>query len=839
MSQIPATEGLPAPLVERISEDRQQLVHAGRTVEVVRQNDGLLLTCHLPDIDGATYLLRWFCSSHYPAKPPQLTIIEQIAEQMPGSTGEPSQRIVRITTTLADWQGGVTTLPDLVDEVAERLQSRQFVRKSVAVPAAAPPAPAAPAPAAALAEAAPATPAPAAPAPAAAPAAPAPAAPALAEAAPAAPAPAAPALATPRITEETTLRGAQPGRSVPIVVAIVLVALLVGGGVAWYAGLLPVSTAASDQAAQPGANDAGADNAGPQAFSTELPVDALATAITTITPTASLPATPTPNATATAQAVQASQDATATVQAAAQAAATSTAVAEQATTTAQIAGIAAEEAQRAASHASDTLGVASARYAPDLEPLLLANGYRANIIQVGAARSLRASQLNYSNSTWTRDLDYAISGYSYALGNMSVLRENAEVFLARVDGAGIAPETIYLREGRIDFENRTSWDSMPNLIHAVYVYVAKTGDRAFYRQHRETMLRMGQWIAALDINGDGLPNTNNYPFGYFDSVRNSEMHTYAIAKFYAAYNELADLEAAAGFDGETLWRERAAWMRANYHRPHTPDTVGEGYWVEGQPWPIAWHRPDAGPVLLLETFGVFSAVQTGLIGPQDEGRYQALMEHMHGVLPELIAGPSPLRLSIGGYEPEMRREVIPPVPVWMLDASAPWVVGVAAPSFAQAGYAPDAEAVMQAYMTMARATDPPILEFAAGEGTRYGPGDSGDRGRTWDTAAWFLAVYGGHYGIKMTPAALVVEPYPFRTIAHDGFENLSYQGAQVQMELDAASRTYTLQVSRPTVARLRPMNGAQSLRLNGQEAGAEKVLVLQPDQPYTVVSSAE
>ena len=52
---------------------------------------------------------------------------------------------------------------------------------------------------------------------------------------------------------------------------------------------------------------------------------------------------------------------------------------------------------------------AQSSFDPDLEALLLQNGYSANVINVRGTRGLRASQRNYSSSVWSRDLDYAIS----------------------------------------------------------------------------------------------------------------------------------------------------------------------------------------------------------------------------------------------------------------------------------------------------------------------------------------------------------------------------------------------------------------------------------------------
>ena len=478
-----------------------------------------------------------------------------------------------------------------------------------------------------------------------------------------------------------------------------------------------------------------------------------------------------------------------------------------------------------------------AQYAPDIDALLLHEGYTANIITIGGLRGLRASQRSYTNSVWSRDMDYAISGYSYVLDDraMDVMRESLEMFLTRVDEDGIVPETIYLFDQTIYHENRQSWDSMPNLIHGVYVYVAKTGDIDFYRQHRETLHRVGNWMIRLDRDGDGLPESEDYPYGYYDSVENSMMHTYALSRFYQALYELAELDSAIERDG-SFWQGYAARLRQAFHRP-----VAEGgYWVEGQAWPIAWRRTDGRVVRVFETFGVFSALRSGLIAPTDGQRYTDVLAAMHAFLPDLIGGPTPMRLVPGGYPfAALRGGVDPPVPMWMLDSSAPWIVGLAVPAYASVGYTADARAALHAYRAMVARSDPPVVEFAAGDNACYGAADSSDGGRTWDNAGWFLAVYGGHYGLTMTPAALVVEPHPLETIPADGIRNFRYQGASVQLSLDTTSKSYRIQSDTAITVRLRPMGDATSVRVDGAAAQEEVTQRLEPGREYVVVSEGQ
>src|SRR5690606_12944761 len=112
-----------------------------------------------------------------------------------------------------------------------------------------------------------------------------------------------------------------------------------------------------------------------------------------------------------------------------------------------------------------------------------------------------------------------------------------------------------------------------------------------------------------------------FVYGYYNSVSNSVRHTYALAKFYRAYNELAELERSIGGTGQR-WDERATRLREAFHAPNSP------YWGQNA-WPIAWLRPDGTPVETLETFGVFEALDSGLIGPQDGERYTRLVQALH------------------------------------------------------------------------------------------------------------------------------------------------------------------------------------------------------------------
>ncbi|HEX6289002.1 MAG TPA: hypothetical protein VFZ66_07415 [Herpetosiphonaceae bacterium] len=474
--------------------------------------------------------------------------------------------------------------------------------------------------------------------------------------------------------------------------------------------------------------------------------------------------------------------------------------------------------------------VANSRFDLQTEELLLTNGYAANIIATSDGRRvLRASQRNYTTTTWARDLDYAIGGYSYILADMSVFRENIQFFLDATDSSGVVPENVDVVQQRS--ENRQAWDAMPNLISAAYTYAAKSGDRAFVAQNIATLERIAGWIERLDSSGDGLPDRDIFPYGYYDTVENSVMHTYALAKFYGAYRAMADLERWIGRDGER-YNRMADKLRAGFH---LPERAG-GYWRADQAWPIAWRKADGRVFSFLETFGVLQASREGLIGPQDGWRYRNLFAALHQSRAQQIDPATPTKLTVGGYPLSIRRDVVPAANNWMLDAAAPWIVSLDVPERSRAGYAEDAGLVLDAYRAMTQRTQPAVLEFAASAGSRYGAGDSGDRGRTWDSAAWFEAVYGGHYGIRMTLDALHIAPQPLVSLNDDGITDLSYQGANVHIRLDAAQRSYRVTTDQPITVQLGPVGDGATIAVDGVERGPGARVQLGAGQSISVQS---
>lgn len=483
------------------------------------------------------------------------------------------------------------------------------------------------------------------------------------------------------------------------------------------------------------------------------------------------------------------------------------------------------------------------RYGETLDPRLIETGFRNNIQQFRGGRGLVASASNYNSTTWTRDLDYAARGYSHYLdeAEMVVFKENIQLFLSRVDSNGIVPETIHndprwiaywsanckLGDGTKDdiicndYENRRSWDSMPNIIHATYAYVSKTGDLEFYNRNRGALIKVGEWIARLDTDGDELPDKDIMPFGYFDSTNNSPTGSYAVAQFYGAYNKLAEMERAVGQNGGK-WSGRARKMKQSF-------MSSDRHWKAGQQWPIAWKKADGYEEDALQTFGVFEAIQSGLIAKEDGAKYDRLMKVMDDNYRTFLTDWAPMKLTMWGYDGASRRSE--QTPDWMLNASAPWIVGLAVPTYLEHGTRIAAQEIIGKYETMVARTNPPVIEFVNGNN------ESKDRGRSWDTWAWFNAVYNGHYGFEMTPEKLIIHPKPIKTIRGDGVQNYHYQGAKVQLDVYPGNGLYRFQSDKKIKVAVHPIGTRNSFHINdgGEDDYAE--FVVEPCKWYVVHSN--
>lgn len=421
------------------------------------------------------------------------------------------------------------------------------------------------------------------------------------------------------------------------------------------------------------------------------------------------------------------------------------------------------------------LQATTSTFAPEIDSFLLTAGYYGNIfVSDQNQRVLTASMQIYPDSVWIRDVSFASRGYLYVLDDAAIFRNTLVQFIKRTTTNGIVPE-FFDEAGKS--ENRQSWDAMPDLIHGCYAYVSKTRDIAFVNDNYEVLTRVAGWIRHLDTNDDGLPDQDIFPYGYFDSVENGVMHTYAIASFYSAMLELAELAELVGRDGQA-YREYAHRMRLAFNRPVSDG----GYWQTDLGYPIAWKKADGRVVTGLETFGVLTALRSGLI--DDADRRRALGRLLHERRSEFInqAGFGS-RLMVGGYHPNLLRPGVTPENSWLLDANAPWLTGPDVAVRAALGYRDDAAHLLTLYRQMAQYY-PPMPEFSASPAARFGRGDSKDGGRLWDNGAWFDAVYATHYGLQMTPAALLIRPQRLvQIIGEDKVEQISYQGMVFNLTL--------------------------------------------------------
>jgi hypothetical protein len=441
---------------------------------------------------------------------------------------------------------------------------------------------------------------------------------------------------------------------------------------------------------------------------------------------------------------------------------------------------------------------------PAIEERLLGAGYYGNaVISPVLGPVLTASMRDYRGSVWSRDNDYAMQGYSYVLSDMAIFKNTLQKFLDRVDRFGVAPEYILL-DGR--YGNRQSWDSMANVVQMTYTYVAKTGDLDFYRRNEPAVKLALSWIRNLDTNGDGLPDKDIFPFGYNDTVENGPLHTYAIAKFYAAYQAMGELEDAAGRDGRSF-RRYAQDMQTNFAR-----AVSEGgYWNPDTGYPIAWKRASGKIYPNFETFGVFEAIRSGLLVNPDQLRSIAAFLDAHRSA-FINLNDYPERLIIGGYEPEVRKPEVPTEKMWLLDANAPWVVGISVPARVKLDRLQDAVDMFGQYSQSAfRRT--PHAEFGAGALGRYGAGETTDGGRLWDNWSWFSVVYGTHFGLTMRPQGLDVAPAPLGPSLGQKLSNVTYQGATLQMELLADG--YQLSLDGAKRVTFFPPYGYSRVEVNG------------------------
>ena len=462
---------------------------------------------------------------------------------------------------------------------------------------------------------------------------------------------------------------------------------------------------------------------------------------------------------------------------------------------------------------------------PEIERRLLASGYYGNaVLTPNLGTMLTASMRDYRGSSWSRDTDYAIQGYSYVLDDLGAVRNTLQRFIDRIDKVGVVPEFILLNG---EYGNRQSWDSMANVLEAVHSYVAKTGDFDFYRRNEEPLKRALAWIRALDVNGDGLPDRDVFPYGYTDTVENGPLHTYAVAKFYAAFQGAAELETAAGRDARPL-RAYLQTMRTSFSRPLSAG----GYWNPETGYPIAWKRADGRVFTAFETFGVFEAIRVGLL--TDPNQLASVAAWLDANRDAFLNGNSyPERLMIGGYDLAVKKAEVPLEKLWIMDCNAPWITGISVPARVALNRLEDARNMLAVYASSANRRTP-HAEFGAGPQAVFGPGETQDGGRLWDNWSWFNAVYGTHFGLRLTIPALEVAPAPLDPRFGRRATGLTYQ--QAHFELELLDGGYSLSMDQPRRVVLKPPAGYSMVEVNGDgQVLPQRAFTTQPGATYVAV----
>ena len=432
---------------------------------------------------------------------------------------------------------------------------------------------------------------------------------------------------------------------------------------------------------------------------------------------------------------------------------------------------------------------------------------------------LSASMRDYRGSIWSRDTDYALQGYGYVLEDMAVFRNTLQTFLNRIDRNGVAPEYILI-DGQ--HGNRQSWDSMANVVQATYTYVAKTGDLDFYRRNKAVVKQALGWIRALDTNNDGLPDRDIFPYGYTDTVENGPMHTYAIARFYAAFQAVAELDEAVGQG----WAGREPTLARS--RPALADRYAAGgYWNPTTGYPIAWKRASGAVYTTFETFGIFEAIRVGLL--TIPAQLQSIATWLDTNRDAFVNGnPYPERLMIDGYDPRTRKAEVPIEKLWIMDCNAPWITGISVPARVAIGRLDDARAMLDVYASSANRRTP-HAEFGPARWAATAPAKTQDGGRLWDNWSWFSAVYGTHFGLKMRPTVARRSRPPRSTPAKGRrLYDVTYQGARVN--LDLLDDGYRVQLDAPRRLLLHPPAGFSRIDVNGDG-------LIQPTRQLTTVPS--
>lgn len=213
---------------------------------------------------------------------------------------------------------------------------------------------------------------------------------------------------------------------------------------------------------------------------------------------------------------------------------------------------------------------------------------------IKSLRDLHASILNggiisdpkrYHFGNGTEDANYAGSSafqalalsVSHALGQTTenryladqAFKGHLEQILATVDSEGLVkfgfnPEGMLL-------------DNNLQLIHAIKIYVLKTGDKAFIEQHETNLNRMvNYFIDKLDATNGLFKSPAKAAHWYYDGIAFSGFNTYYQTFLYQALNDLVDML-------EIVGKKESAQLRKNQAQ-HLASAINAYLWYPDAPF---------------------------------------------------------------------------------------------------------------------------------------------------------------------------------------------------------------------------------------------------------------
>ena len=340
------------------------------------------------------------------------------------------------------------------------------------------------------------------------------------------------------------------------------------------------------------------------------------------------------------------------------------------------------------------------------------------------------------NSCWIRDVAHGWMSSSLVCGRsvLSVLRDEVEAFASYSDQRGWTPTGID-RNGKPVYGNE---DSMSYLIEMAYLYVSRTGDRNFLKKEMPELERAGNAIIGLE-GSEGLPIVRRDGDTWPDLGQIKGEQTYLAAICFMGLHRLAILlryldspAAALKYDGAARRIQTAA---------NKSDREG-GLWNPTLGAFIGWRTP-AGKDAPPETSGNLVSIGSGMcVEPERIASiFHYLDKHKQfiyktGLCPDAYTA-----------QPETN----------MLQQWLPWIAGWDILDRTRYGDPQGARYVFKQFMRDYHLSEIPFREAAgAGQIER----NDGNSGRIWDSWGLLMAIYGGQFGVELSPGHLRIDPRP-------------------------------------------------------------------------------